>query len=120
MGFKKTVYHKQGLEAKSESDAASALGDNLLSHEDFKSFSIAMETYTTSAGTIKFINRLVLVNEKGDRLLDTLVGAQTLPEGTVVAEPREGTKKRLKNLAQDVGPSLHDIRKVISHLIKGK
>lgn len=63
------------MEAKGESEAAAAMGTDLLSHEDFNSFSIAMETYTTSAGTVKFINRLVLVNEVGDRLLDTLVGA---------------------------------------------
>ena len=79
-----------------------------------------METMTTSVGTSKHIARICLVTPSGDRLLDTLVGQQDLPEGAVVAAPKEGLRKQLNSLAADIGPSIHDIRAVITYFSKGK
>ena len=69
---------------------------------------------------MKYIWRVCLTNKDGERLLDTLVGEQFFPENTVVAQPKEGVRKQMQHLAQDIGPSLADIKAIIVHFCKGK
>ena len=66
------------------------------------------------------MTRVTICGPNGERLLDTLVGEQNMPPDTVVAAPREGIRKQMLNLAQEIGPSLTDVRAVFMHFARGK
>ena len=57
-------------------------------------YSLALETCTSSCPYIKGINRVVLVDQLGRRIIDTMVKMQELPKGEKYAI-REGLKKNI-------------------------
>jgi len=87
--------------------------------EETEAFALAVETQPTSINTIKCVNRVVLVNHKGDRVLDTLVRPEEFPEGCTV-NVRDGIKKKFIKLAAEIGPTLDQVAEVIAYLVKDK
>ena len=67
----------------------------------------------------RYINRVVLVNERGDRILDTLVRPTNFPEGCQV-QARDGLKSKVFQLAAELGPSLETVAEVIANIVKDK
>lgn len=47
---------------------------------DSSAYSLAVETVATTGTTIRGITRIVLVNDNGSRVIDTLVCPKELPE----------------------------------------
>lgn len=86
---------------------------------DSKVFALGVESQPTSDSKFKYINRVVLVNERGDRVLDTLVKPVNLPEGCKTME-RDGLKTKIFELATDVGPSLKTVAEVVANIVKDK
>jgi hypothetical protein len=48
---------------------------------DSSAYSLSVENIATTGTTIRGITRIVLVNENGSRVIDTLVCPKDLPEG---------------------------------------
>lgn len=86
---------------------------------DSSAYSIAIETVATTGLTYKAVTRVVLLNDKGQRTLDTLVCPVKLkePEKYVL---KDGLKSQLFKLAQTRGPSITEVIKVMNHIIKDK
>ena len=93
-----------------------------LNHELVKNnsaYSLALETCTSSCPYIKGINRVVLVDQVGRRVFDTLVKMQELPKGEKYMI-KDGLKKNMVEFANDQAPELSLVVKVLNHLISDK
>ena len=84
-----------------------------------EAFSLNIETLATSNPLKKGVPRIVLVDDHGNRVLDTLVKPEQLGLGEKYVI-REGLKTKLCQLADDKGPSLETVIKVIKFLVKDK
>ena len=78
-----------------------------------------IETLATSNPLKKGVPRIVLVDDQGNRVLDTLVKPEVLgaKEKYVI---KEGLKTKLCQLATEKGPSLETVVKVIKFLVRDK
>lgn len=68
---------------------------------------------------IRYINRVVLVNDRGDRVLDTLVRQNKYPEHCKL-NIKDGLKQKMFRLAEDLAPSLETVAEVIANIVKDK
>ena len=82
-------------------------------------YALAVENISTTNVQKKVVSRVALVNEKGQRVLDTLVKPQELQEGESLVI-KEGLKTELMKLGQEQGPTLELIRELITDLVKDK
>ena len=78
-----------------------------------------IETLATSNPLKKGVPRVVLVDDQGNRVLDTLVKPQTLLQGEKYVV-KEGLKTKLCQLATEKGPSLESVIQVIKFLVRDK
>ena len=83
-----------------------------------EAYSLSLESLQISDEKSKCIYRVVLVNQHGDRILDSLI-KPTLSE-EVIMKNKDQLKRKLLSLALDVGPNIEDVKQVILHLIANK
>lgn len=82
-----------------------------------------METYSKFDNTkiasrlvaFVYIYRITLVNERGERVLDTLIKV----DDSMIAV-KSGLRTQLKNLAKVKGPAIEKVRQKVLELIKGR
>lgn len=86
---------------------------------DSEVFALGVESQPTSISSHKYINRVVLINDRGDRVLDTLVRPIEFPEGCKI-NAKDGMKTKLFKLAAEIGPTLEEVAEVVANLVKGK
>lgn len=86
---------------------------------DSKVFALGIEQQPTSDTRYKYLNRVVLINERGDRVLDTLVKPSKIVEGFRVTT-KEGIKTKIFQLAADIAPSLETVAEIIANIVKDK
>ena len=79
-----------------------------------------MEIYETTDPKIKCIGRVCLVNEAGERPLDTLVAPETYSDPSVRVRMKEGLKTKLFELAKAKGPSMQDVREAVKYFLNNK
>lgn len=86
---------------------------------DSEVYSLAIECLSTTGQTVKGVTRVVLVNERGQRVLDSLVRPVELPgEEKYVA--KAGIKVQLLELAKARGPAIGDVTAAINYIIRDK
>jgi hypothetical protein len=90
-----------------------------LNLEEITAYSLNIETLATTCAIKKGVPRITLVDDKGNRVLDTLVKPELLGEGEKHIV-KEGLKCKIFELAQDQGAKLELVLEVIKFLIKGK
>ena len=84
-----------------------------------EAFSLNVETMACSNPMKKGVPRIVLVDDQGNKVLDTLVKPETLSHGEKYVI-KEGLKTKLCLLATDKGPSLETVISVIKYLVRDK
>jgi hypothetical protein len=90
-----------------------------LNLEENTAFSLNIETLASSNPIKKGVPRLCLVDDKGNRVIDTLVQPTELAKGEKHIM-KEGLKQKIFELAKESGPELELVLQAVKFLIKGK
>lgn len=84
-------------------------------YRDSEVLGFSCETHTTPVGQPKNVSRVVIVNDRGERVLDTYIKPQL--DGIPV---KPGIRSQLLKLSSQQAESIEIVRERVFHIIRGK